>query len=69
MIVKYDNLDQWIKETQHTYNIFKRMSIGDLKLLSKQAGLDLNYYKTKSLMAKGLVMTLTRCAIPIDFKN
>ena len=62
-----DSLNQWIWETQRTYNIFKRMSVNDLKLLSKQAGLDLNHYKTKSMMAKGLVMTLTRGMIPVDF--
>lgn len=56
----------WIAQTRITYNIFKSMPLKDLEYLRDLGGLDPNHYKSKSLIAKGLMVKLGGF-LPVEF--
>jgi len=60
---------KWIAETKQNYNMLKSLSLKNLTLLGKQAGLDMTYYTTKSKISKGLIIRLTSGMLPIEFNN
>jgi hypothetical protein len=64
---KYSKETQkWIDSTKTAYNILKSMSLKDLQRLGKLGGLDMTHYKTKSLIAKGLMIRLG-AVLPVEF--
>jgi hypothetical protein len=64
---KYSKETQkWIDSTKTAYNIFKSMPLKDLKRLGDLSGLDMNHYKTKSLLAKGIMIRLG-AILPVEF--
>ena len=58
----------WINKTKKQYNIIKSLKIEHLKTLIDLAELEPRVYKTKSMMAKGLMMKLGG-VLPIELQN
>jgi len=61
-------LKTWIYDTKRAYNIFKKMPARNLYHLGMVSGLDMSHYKTKSLMAKGLMIKLGTI-LPVQFSS
>jgi len=68
--MKYNKkVREWIDETKKAYNALKRIPMKDLKIIGNQAGLHMGHYKTKKMIAKGLMIRLTSGMIPIEFNT
>ena len=62
---KKKELEVWISETKHMYNMFKNMPKEELDRIARFSGFDMNYYKTKSMMAKAITSKLSWSVLPI----
>jgi len=63
-----EQVQQWENDTKRLFNILMKQKKKDLVHVGAMAGLDMSYYKTKNLIAKGLMIRL--CSpLPISFKD
>ena len=64
---KYNkDVQEWIAKARKAYLILKRIPLKDLQVLGDQGGLDMNHYKTKMMISKGLMIRLGSC-LPVEF--
>jgi hypothetical protein len=66
---EYNSIKDWETKTKRVYNMFKNMPKEQLYFLGNFAGLDLNYYKNKSMLAKALTSELSWSCTPINMKE
>jgi hypothetical protein len=67
--MKNKELTDWISETKKCYRVLKKMPIEDLKTLAKMGGLDLDHYKTKTILAKGMMVRLSNGMLPTEMSK
>ena len=61
-------LKDWIAANKRIYNILKKLPKKQLYDIAKYSGLDMDYYKTKSSVSKGILCRLGS-VLPIEMKG
>ena len=65
----YKDIKEWVGETHCIFLTLKGLNLRDLKRMGRYAGLDIDNYKTKAMIAKGLMIIMNSSGMPNASKD